>query len=106
MICLGLNFQLNDDFSGGHGKYKGNIEKFSIPDESYANSILSSMVSMTLEDAGLGFELLTAEKLIELRQKSIINCNQDENPMTDCNASGDTPCLYHIINDPCESQIL
>ena len=93
----------NLDFSGGIGEYLGEIEEFKVSDKSYANAILSSTVSMTFEDSKINPTLLTAEKLIQLRSKAIINCNEDQNPLGDCKPEEEKPCLYHIVNDPCEN---
>lgn len=97
-----MNIAQNLNFSGGTGEYLGEIEQFKVPDKSYANAILSSTVSMTFEDSKINPTLLTAKKLLELRSKAVIKCNEDRNPLGDCEPQEDKPCLFHIINDPCE----
>lgn len=62
---------------------------------------MSSSVSTSLEDANFDGETLNAKKVLELRKKSIISCNEVKNPLSPCNSS-EKPCLFHIINDPCE----
>lgn len=88
-------------FRAGHPKYLGTIEHFSIPDASYANSVLSSIVAMTIEDAQVSTEILTANKILHLRQKATISCNEKDNHIVPCQSS-QKPCLFNIINDPCE----
>jgi hypothetical protein len=92
--------------SGGKGPYKGNIEQFQISDASYTNAILSSTVSMAIEDNQLDLDLLTSEKIIQLRNKATITCNEEKNPDTDFSATMKTPALFNIINDPCENSVV
>jgi arylsulfatase B len=54
-----------------------------------------------LEDANLGIELLSVEKLLDLRKQATISCNEDKNPINKCDPSKQ-PCLFNIILDPCE----
>lgn len=90
------------DFSNGKDNYVKKIDQISIPDTSYANSILSSTVSEVLEGNDIMSEFLTATKILELRNQAVIKCNEDKNPDTEYSASMKTPVLFNIINDPCE----
>lgn len=83
-------------FDGEFDGHLGDIEEFTMSDEFYANTILNSRAGRALTH-----ENLTPSKIHNLRKKAKISCNEAANPMVDCNPLV-APCLFNIINDPCE----
>ncbi|XP_046838144.1 arylsulfatase B-like isoform X1 [Vespa crabro] len=71
-----------------------------------AQEIIESRRSRSVDvkdDINIGFQkmMLTADQLLDLRMKSEIKCNVREEDMIKCDALL-APCLFNIVNDPCE----
>lgn len=93
---------LNGDFDG----YLGKIQNFLIPPETYANSVLTSRVAKAIAAAKCnGQQKLTAEKITRMRTKLKVSCDEEDNPIISCNPLK-SPCLFNIIDDPCERKNL
>jgi arylsulfatase B len=82
--------------NGLYDGYLGDIEELSINANVYADEILKSKVGKALKK-----QKLTKEKVLSLRSSAKISCNEANNPITNCDPLM-APCLFNIINDPCE----
>lgn len=90
--------------NGQFDNYLGNIQEVFIPSATYAKTILSSRAGKAL--ASIKTEKkLTEEKILNLRKKLKISCNEADNQITDCNPLI-TACLFNIVEDPCERKNL
>lgn len=87
---------------GVNDGYLGALEEFAISDEFYTSTILNSRAGRALTDpnAAKGVNL-TPAKITNMRKKAIVQCNEDANPLVPCSPMR-APCLFNIINDPCE----
>jgi arylsulfatase B len=79
----------------------GAIEEFPISNEDYVQAVLSSPTHHVLKKQNS----LDPMKVIELRKHSKISCNETDNPFTFCDPKT-APCLFNIIDDPCERKNL
>lgn len=86
-------------FNGTFDNFLGVVEEFPTP-KSYTNSILTSNVGKVLEKSKL-----SAKKILNLRKSATIACNENHNPINKCDLMT-KPCLFNIINDPCERRNL
>ncbi|KAF7418651.1 hypothetical protein HZH68_001304 [Vespula germanica] len=115
------NTGISDEWLGESGKPS---EKSGFPPAYDPNQILQSKVGIAIAGVitaqevmesrrrrSVGVEdyinkefqrmMLTADQLLDLRKKSEIKCNIKKEDMIKCNALL-APCLFNIINDPCE----
>lgn len=90
--------------NGDYDAYLGKIDSYNVDPISYANRILSSNVGKLLADTSAfkcNNEKLTAATLLWTRKKLTISCKDAINPIRPCNPLI-APCLFNIIDDPCE----
>lgn len=78
--------------------YLGKIQEVTLSSDTYATNVLASTVGKTLADPA---KKLTTAKITNLRKKLLITCDEENNPIRDCNPLT-APCLFNIIDDPCE----
>lgn len=91
---------------GKYDGYLGEIQEFSLNQNSYTDAVLGSRTSMALHGVkSAGNKKLTPLKIFELRQQATISCNIANNPIIVCNPL-EAPCLFDIKNDPCERKNL
>lgn len=83
-------------------KHLGEIQEFNLDQEEYENLILQSKVGKALNDVDLK---LTAKSIHKLRRKSTISCRDVDEKGAKCNPL-QSPCLFNIIEDPCERRNL
>lgn len=89
---------------GKFDNYLGNIQEVVIPSVSYTNTVLASRAAKAV--ASINHQKsLTAEKILSLRKKLTLTCNEADNPMRTCNPLI-APCLFNIVDDPCERKNL
>ena len=83
--------------------FLGDVEKVLISSEVYTNVVLSSKVSKILCEPQKrdNQKVLSAKKISKLRDLATISCNEKKNPINVCNPL-QFPCLFNIIDDPCE----
>lgn len=94
--------------NGQYDSYLGKIQEFSLSPDTYSNLIISSMVGKVLTDPNATKAQkinLTPAKINNLRKKLTISCKEADNPIVKCNPLK-KPCLYSIIDDPCERKNL
>lgn len=89
-------------FNGSFDNYLGSVEEFPSP-SNYVDLVLSSTVGKVLGSSINN--KLTTEKISKLREKATINCSDAKNPINACNVLS-KPCLFNILNDPCERKNL
>lgn len=92
--------------NGLYDDYLGNIVDVSLSNESYANLVLSSKTGKAINAfTSSRSERLTPKKIQNLRKNLRISCNEQENPIIACKPL-ESPCLFNIIEDPCERKNL
>lgn len=79
----------------------GAIQEFPISEENYIEAVISSPAHQALKRQNT----LDPTKIVELRKNSKIHCNEKDNPFTFCEPQL-APCLFNIIDDPCEMKNL
>lgn len=84
-------------YNGKNDGYLGVIDRFDLTDDSYTYLILTSKVGKVLGET----KNLTADKILNLREKSTVICKDLQNPMINCDPMKGS-CLFNIIDDPCE----
>lgn len=93
-------------YGGAFDIFLGKIEEFSVLKDSHANAVLSSRAGKAIAAARLSRQpALTASKITNLRKRLTISCNEFENEITRCSPLK-SPCLFNIIDDPCERRNL
>lgn len=92
---------VNGSLNSLYDFHLGAIQEFPISDENYIEAIVSSPAHQSLKKQ----TKLEPTRIVELRKSSKIQCNEINNPYTFCEPQH-APCLFNIIDDPCERKNL
>jgi len=92
---------VNGSLNSLYDFHLGAVQDFPISNEDYVQTILSSPAHHALKKQNR----LDPMKIVELRKNSKISCNATDNPFTFCDPQY-APCLFNIIDDPCERKNL
>ena len=97
-----VNGSLNNAYNGWLGDVMNSTMNISLKD--YINSVLESMVSKSIRSIQRRNVYVTEKDIRRLRSSAIVTCNKStlDNP---CDLR-DGPCLFNIIEDPCEQNNL
>ena len=88
-----------DDWLGNSGN-NGTSENTDL----YAKTVLESLAGAGIKSLHRKNKQLTISEITRLRKSATVKCNYT-NPRILCNLNA-APCLYDIINDPCEQNNL